>query len=103
MPETTASTRPASPPGRLPEVVYAQASPRSLGGVSLFAGGARIDAGTVAGFTCDEDLVRTAAGRLRDAGFAVLQVSPVTINIAGAPERYRRPSARGWSPRSGRS
>ena len=89
MPETTESTRPASRPGRLPDVVYAQASPRSLGGVSLFDEGARIDAATVEGFTCDEDLVRTAARRLRDAGFAVLQESPVTINIAGPPERYQ--------------
>jgi subtilisin family serine protease len=72
----------------MPEVIYAQASPKSIGGVSLFEGGARIDRETVGGFTSDEGLIRSASDALRAAGFDVLQVSPLTINIAGPRERY---------------
>jgi len=75
-------------PGPMPEVVYAQASPRSLGGVSLFAGGADIDEASVAGFISDEGLISASAKALGDAGFDVLQVSPLTINIAAPGERY---------------
>jgi hypothetical protein len=72
----------------LPDVIYAQASPRSVGGVSLFAGGARIDQDTVVNFSSEEGLVYAAAQRLQEAGFQVLQLSPLTINIAGPRERY---------------
>jgi subtilisin family serine protease len=45
---------------------------------------------TVPSFTSDEELIWTAAARLEGAGFEVLQVSPITINIAGPPDLYRR-------------
>lgn len=72
----------------MPDVVYAQASPRSVGGVSLFDTTRPVDAGSVPAFASDEGLTRTAASRLQAAGFEVLQISPVTINIAGAPSLY---------------
>lgn len=72
----------------LPGVVFAQASPRSLGGVSLFDTTRSVDAASVPAFASDEGLTRTAASRLQAAGFEVLQISPVTINIAGPPSLY---------------
>jgi subtilisin family serine protease len=72
----------------LPEVVYAQASPRSQGGTSLFDGGAAVTADAVEDFFSERAVTREAADSLRAAGFEVLQVSPTTINIAGPPDLY---------------
>jgi Subtilase family len=75
--------------GPLPRVVYAQASPRSVGGVSLFDA-SLVTADTVDAFTSDAAVIRAAVDRLNQAGFQVLQVSPTTINIAGPPALYQR-------------
>jgi hypothetical protein len=66
----------------MPKIIYANASPRSVAGVSMFDAGDRINAETVANFFSDEEIVTRAVNRLRDAGFEILQVSPITINIA---------------------
>ncbi|HWH34679.1 MAG TPA: S8 family serine peptidase, partial [Acidimicrobiales bacterium] len=72
----------------LPGTVYAQASPRSLGGTSLFDAIRPVTAEVVAGFASEAGLVRSAASQLQAAGFQVLHISPVTINIAGPPSLY---------------
>lgn len=72
-----------------PPRIFAQASPRSIGGVSLFDA-SQINAATVANFYSAPDVVSRAAVRLREAGFDVLQVTPMTINIAGSADTYRR-------------
>ena len=72
----------------LPEVVYAQASPRSVGGVSLFDMTRPVTRENVVGFTSEEAMIRTAASRLQGAGFSVLQLAATTINIAGPPSLY---------------
>lgn len=77
-------------PATLPSLVYAEASPRSLGGVSLFDAQEQIRAETVGSFFSDEEIVERAAARLTDAGFQVLQVTPLTINIAAPAETYRQ-------------
>lgn len=74
----------------LPRTVYAQASPRSVGGLSLFDAGEVITADYAMNFTSESELVRAAARRLQDTGFEVLQLSSVTINIAGPPSLYDR-------------
>ncbi|MGI8940843.1 MAG: S8 family serine peptidase [Actinomycetota bacterium] len=74
----------------LPRTVYAQASPRSIGGLSLFDAGEIISADYAMNFSSETELVMTAARRLQDAGFEVLQLSPITINIAGPPSLYDR-------------
>jgi Subtilase family len=71
-----------------PEVLYAQASPRSVGGVSLFDASRPPTAGTVVDFTSEEAVIRSAASRLQAAGFQVLQIAPTTINIAAPPALY---------------
>jgi len=73
----------------LPELVFAQASPRSVGGTSLFAAGP-VTQDTAAEFASDPELLRRAADQLAAAGFQVLNVSAQTVNIAGAPALYEQ-------------
>src|SRR4029453_15704627 len=74
----------------LPPTIYAQVSPRSVGGVSMFEGQDQINSTTVFNFFSEGDLVNAAVARLREAGFEILQISPLTINIAGSAATYRR-------------
>ena len=76
--------------GSLPREIYAQASPTSIGGSSLFDATAAVTADTVAGYRSEQGVANDAVMRLRDAGFRVLDVSPVTINIAGPASAYER-------------
>jgi subtilisin family serine protease len=90
-------TKPRRPPGRkpsgrptIPKKLFAQASPLSVGGVSLFDAGERIGPQTVGNFMSDEGVTRAAVGALEDAGFEILQVSPYTINIAAPIATYEK-------------
>lgn len=74
----------------MPKIIYANASPRSVGGVSMFEAGDRINAETAGNFVSDEEVIMRAVNRLRDAGFQILQVTPMTINIAGSQATYER-------------
>jgi Subtilase family len=76
--------------GDLPDLVYAQASPHSLGGVSLFEAGTAASEENATAFVSDPNLLTNAASRLAGAGFQVLQISPTTINIAGPPRLYEQ-------------
>ena len=77
-------------PERAPAVLYAQASPRSVGGVSLFDYAGPVTQDVVPAFASEEAMTASAVARLRAAGFDVLQVSPLTINIAGPPALYEQ-------------
>ncbi|MES5820391.1 S8 family serine peptidase [Streptomyces sp. RG80] len=72
---------------RLPGLVYAHASPRSVGSVSLFEAD-RITVENAAQFVSQETAAEQAEELLRQAGFTVLGRSPSTINIAGPPALY---------------
>jgi subtilisin family serine protease len=74
----------------MPSVVYAQASPRSIGGVSLFEAIAPVTKEVGPDFTSEASLIRNAVVRLRQAGFQVLQVAPTTVNIAGPASLYEQ-------------
>ena len=76
--------------GALPDLIYAQASPRSIGGTSLFDAGAAVNSGTVQAFFSEAAVVQAAVNRLLESGFQVLQVAPTTINIAGTPAAFQR-------------
>jgi subtilisin family serine protease len=76
--------------GKFPARLFAIASPRSVGGVSLFAPGVLPDASNVANFMSQPEDVQRAAELLRDAGFEVLQANDLMINIAGSKETYER-------------
>jgi subtilisin family serine protease len=75
----------------LPDRVFAQASPRSIGGKSLLdEHRGRIAPFSVGAFASAPGVVTTAARQLLQAGFEILQVSPFTINIAGPPDLFMR-------------
>ncbi|MBN1372714.1 MAG: S8 family serine peptidase [Anaerolineaceae bacterium] len=75
---------------KVPERLFATASPLSVGGVSLFDAGARINANTVANFYSEEKIIYNAVSKLRLAGFEILQISQTTINIAGSLDTYMK-------------
>lgn len=83
---------PKSTPSKdpLPSRIFANVSPRSVGGVSMFEGQSQIRSDTVANFFSDGEVVNAAVARLQEAGFEILQISPLTINIAGTPAQYRK-------------
>ena len=74
----------------MPARIFAQASPRSIGGVSMFEAMGSINANTVANFQSEPRVVDEAVNRLRGAGFEILQVSAFTINIAGSQKTYEK-------------
>jgi hypothetical protein len=77
-------------PPALPPIVYAEASVRSQGGVSLFASSTPINSTNVQNFYSASNLIDSAVARLTEQGFQVQQVSPTTITIAAPPEIYER-------------
>ncbi len=74
----------------LPSRIFAQVSPRSIGGVSMFEAQSQIQSETVSNFFSEAEAVNEAVARLQEAGFEILQISPLTINIAGKPETYKK-------------
>src|SRR5512138_3673562 len=89
-PRTTRRAPARKKPAPMPTRIFAQVSPRSLGGVSMFDAMTSINASTVAGFQSDPQVIDAAATRLREAGFEVLQTTPLTINIAGSQATYEK-------------
>jgi len=87
---TKASARGKASQSALPTRIFANVSPHSIGGVSIFEGQHQIHAGTVTNFFSQGELVNAAVARLQEAGFEILQISPLTINIAGTAAQYRR-------------
>lgn len=74
----------------LPPKIYAQASPRSISGVSMFEGQSQINADTVNNFFSEGEVVQAAVARLNEAGFEILQISPMSINFSGTAAQFRR-------------
>lgn len=72
----------------MPERIFAQASPKSLGGLSMFAASADRIRKRSGEFNSERAMVRRAVALLRRAGFEILSVSPSTINIAGSRKTY---------------
>ncbi len=89
-PAKAAAAKENSTTPTVPNRIYAQASPHSQGGTSMFESQELINSSTAANFLSDPELVNRAVLRLRDAGFEILQVSALTINIAGSPETYKK-------------
>ncbi len=83
-----AGTKAARP--SIPKLLFAQASPHSIGGMSMFDMEGAVGADIVSNFMSDTDLLTQAAQALQDAGFQVLQVSAYTINIAAPIATYER-------------
>lgn len=71
-----------------PELVFANASPRSLGGTSMFDTSGPISADDAVAYTSEEAVVRAAVNQLQIKGFRILGISAQTINIAAPPGVY---------------
>ena len=74
----------------LPRRIFANVSPHSIGGVSLFDVDRPVTQDIVTNFCSEQDLINRAVVRLQEAGFDVLQVTEMTINIAGSAKTYDR-------------
>src|SRR5438309_3953578 len=74
----------------LPDRVFAQASPISIGGISMFARTKRLRTGNVVAFASMPVTLTRAIERLFRAGFEILQVTPYTINVAGTPDQFEK-------------
>lgn len=75
----------------LPGRIFSQASPVSLGGRSLFEAQPRMLRSTsFLAFMSGASVTDAAATRLLEAGFEVLQISSLSINIAGTAEVYEK-------------
>jgi subtilisin family serine protease len=75
---------------KLPPKIFAHVSPSSIGGTSMFEGQEQINSETVMNFASESEVVQGAVARLQEAGFEILQVTPLTINIAGTAATYRK-------------
>lgn len=85
-----AKTSPKREAPKVPAVVYAEASPSSIAGTSLFAAPAPVTRETVPAFHSEAEVTAEAVARLQSEGFDVLNVGDTTITI-GAPARlYER-------------
>lgn len=87
---STGLPKPATDAQGFPRRIFAVASPHSVGGVSLFTPDVIPDASTVGSFASDDALVERAVERLSQAGFDVLQATPLMINIAGSRSTFER-------------
>jgi subtilisin family serine protease len=56
----------------------------------MFAQGLTVQQADVAAFASHPNVTSTAVQRLRDAGFDILQVTPLVINIAGPPDLFEK-------------
>jgi len=75
---------------KIPPVIYAEASVRSLGGVSLFDFKEDVVADNVNGFYSEQGLIGEAVDKLRKYGFAPLWVGGITITIAAPADVYEK-------------
>ncbi len=75
---------------KVPNLIYAQASPLSVGGISMFEVQEQINADVAMNFVSEDDVITRAVNRLSDAGFEILDVNQLMINIAGSPATYKR-------------
>jgi subtilisin family serine protease len=74
----------------VPSVVYAEASPRSVGGSSPFETAQLITSESVPEYYSEPQTLRSASERLRAEGFEVLRVGQATVTIAAPAEVYER-------------
>ena len=76
--------------GEFPRRIYANASPHSVGQVSMFEPGVMATAGDVARYASDPALVERAVNLLGDAGFDVLYYDSYLVNFCGTKRDFER-------------
>lgn len=73
-----------------PEIIYAQASPLSESGISMFDAGNQINSETCAHFQSQETVIEQSVASLEKAGFKVLQTTQFTINFCGTRKQFEK-------------
>jgi subtilisin family serine protease len=71
-----------------PSLIYANLSPKSVGGQSIFETTEPVTASSVKAYESEQSATDRAVEALRQAGFQILDVSAISINIAGTREQY---------------
>ncbi|MFM2054014.1 MAG: Alkaline elastase YaB [Pseudomonadota bacterium] len=89
-PKTPGGSRPDQDGHSIPDLLFANVSPHSVGGLSMFDYDGPFDADIVSNFMSEDDVIRRAAQALQDAGFNVLQLTPYTINVAAPIATFER-------------
>jgi len=79
-----------------PPLIFANISPRSVGGESLFDSGETVTAETVRAYDSEQSATEEAVRVLTEAGFQVLDVSPISINIALRASSMKASSGLPW-------
>jgi hypothetical protein len=75
---------------KMPEILYAQVSPKSIGKTSLFDFQKLVTSENVTNFYSDPDVIRNAAETLRIEGFTVYETGRITLTMAGPPKLYQK-------------
>jgi hypothetical protein len=87
-PAKKAAAKPVA--GPMPKKIFANVSPKSVGGVSMFDALGRINSETIDSFVSDPNITSRAITMLQEVGFEILQVTNLTINIAGSQKTYEK-------------
>ena len=75
---------------QMPEIIYAEASVRSIGGKSLFDTSTIITSDTVPQYSSESQLVQAAVDKLRTEGFNILSESETTVTISAPQSVYEK-------------
>ncbi|HDZ14269.1 MAG TPA: peptidase S8, partial [Pricia sp.] len=73
----------------VPKVIFAQVSPKSIGGQSLFESGVLATSQNIQNYLSEKEVTLKAVEVLKKAGFRVLQITNTTINISGSASVYK--------------
>lgn len=74
----------------VPKEIFAQVSPKSIGGRSLFEEGAFATSDNIQNYLSEREVTLNAVEDLKNAGFNVLQITNTTINISGSASDYKK-------------
>ncbi len=75
---------------QMPEIIYAEASVRSIGGESLFDAGTIVTSDIVDQYSSRSQIVQAAVDKLHTEGFTVLSVGETTITISAPQSVYEK-------------
>jgi len=84
---------------KVPKQIFAQVSPKSIGGRSLFSESTLIDKNNVKNYFSERKVIKQAAEYLKNQGFNVLQITNTTINVSGSKSIFRRAFGKNIIPR----
>ncbi len=75
---------------KVPKEIFAQVSPKSIGGTSLFEYGTLATSENFGDYYSEKRVTLRAVEALKNAGFNILQVTNMTVNISGTEAAYKK-------------